>query len=116
MGKAHNKTKPRPVFEPVRIDPAAAPAEVERIPLFFIGEVEYSIPAEMDARTGLVAIRLVRERGLEAAAAYMMEESIGRDALKALINCEAATSAQIREIMANVQRMYMGDLEEMLGN
>jgi hypothetical protein len=29
---------------------------------------------------------------------------------------QAATSAQIREIMANVQRMYMGDLEEMLGN
>jgi hypothetical protein len=85
MGKAHNKTKPRPVFEPVRIDPAAAPAEAERIPLFYIGEVEYSIPAEMDARTGLVAIRLVRERGLEAAAAYMMEESIGRDALGALI-------------------------------
>lgn len=116
MGTVHSKTKPRPVFEPVRIDPAAVPEEVERIPLFYIGDQEYSIPAEMDARAGLVALGLVRERGLEAAAAYMMEEAIGRDAIRALVNCEAATGEQIREIMTNVQRMYMGDLEKMLGN
>lgn len=116
MGKAHNKTKPRPVFEPVRIDPAAAPEEVERIPLFYIGDQEYSIPAEMDARAGLKAIRIVRSQGLEVAAAWMVEESIGRDAMTALINCEAATRAQIQEILDNVKKMYMGDLEELLGN
>lgn len=115
MGKPHNKTKPRPVFEPVRIDPAAVPDEAERIPLFFIGEQEYSIPAEMDARSALVAMRLIRSQGLEAAASYMMEEAIGRDAITALIR-SPANNAQIKEILGNVQRMYQGDLEDMLGN
>lgn len=116
MGKTHKATKPRPVFEPVRIDPAAAPAEVERIPLFYIGDQEYSIPAEIDARAALVAMRLIKDRGLEVAAAYMMEEAIGRDGLNALIGCDAVTGDQIREILHNVQRMYMGDLEGLLGN
>lgn len=115
MGKTHNRTKPRPVFEPVRIDPAAAPEEMERIPLFYIGDQEYSIPAEMDARSALVAMRLIRTQGLEAAASYMMEEAIGRDAITALIRSNA-NNGQIKEILSNVQRMYMGDLEEMLGN
>lgn len=108
--------KPRPTITPVRIDPEAKPREIERIPLFYIGEKEYTIPAELSPNDALIALRMARTRGTVIAQSWMAEKGIGEEGMDDLIACDAITREQVKEILDNVQKMYLGDLEEMSGN
>lgn len=106
----------RPTITPTRINPEAEPKKVERIPLFYIGDDEYTVPAELSPQDGLIALRMVRTRGSDAATSWMVEKALGEKGYDALIACESITREQVKEILGNLQRMYMGDLEAMTGN
>lgn len=104
-------------FEPIIIETADEPAEVEQTHLFSIDGVEYFMPAELPPSVGLQAMEMVRSEGELVANAWMLEEVLGAEAYHALIACRDLTKVQMRQIADIVADQVMGALgDESEGN
>ena len=102
-------------FTPVRIDTSGAPVEQKVIPLFYLGETEYTGPEHVSARTALTALEVAAEKGNAAAAYHCLIECIGQDAYRALVDCPQLTFAQAQEILTNITAMYFGQATSVAG-
>lgn len=87
----------------------AAP-EVERIVVFTLDDVDYSMPNKPRPNVGIEYLRRARENA-ETAALYLLEEALGADAVAALAGHEDLTDADFKAVMATVQRVMLGGLE-----
>jgi hypothetical protein len=98
-------------FEPIRI---AADDEVveERVPLFYIGDDEYTIPAHIPRGVALQYLRHVAEVGHEVATAPLLIRVLGEDAYMALEQSKALTQEQLEKIVNIIVREALGDQEK----
>lgn len=94
-------------FEPIRI---AADDEVaeERIPLFYIGDDEYTIPKLIPPGVALQFMREAREHGRELAAAPLLIRVLGEDAYEALEQSKALSEDQMEWIINKVLDLALG--------
>lgn len=88
-------------FEPIRI---AADDEVveERVPLFYIGDTEYTIPKEIPPGVALQFLREAREHGRDLATAPLLTRVLGEEAYEALEQSRALTEDQMEWIIDKV--------------
>lgn len=88
-------------FEPIRIA-SDDEIEEERVPLFYIGDTEYTIPKEMPPGVALQFLREAREHGRDLATAPLLTRVLGEDAYEALEQSKALTEDQMEWIIDKV--------------
>lgn len=101
---------PKFEIQPVRIDPKAAPEQVERVPIFYIGDKEYTAKKRVDGRTALRMLRIGGEAGVEAMQWAMLEDGLGKQAIDDLIACEAVSDEQVKLIFTQLTQLYYGQV------
>jgi hypothetical protein len=79
-------------FEPIRIA-ADDDVEEERVPLFYIGDDEYTIPKDIPRGVALQYLRHASEVGHELATAPLLIRVLGEDAYMALEQSKAMKRA-----------------------
>ncbi|WP_030168932.1 hypothetical protein [Streptomyces sp. NRRL S-813] len=94
-------------FEPLRI---AANDDVveERVPLFYIGDDEYTIPKQIPPGVALQFLREAREHGRELATAPLLIRVLGEDAYEALEQSKALDEDQMEWIINKVLDLALG--------
>jgi len=118
---ARKRAAPKPVsgtgaldFEPIRIDSDDDVVE-ERVPLFYIGTTEYTIPKDIPPGVGLEYLRLAGEMGQELAAPTLLARVLGEDAYEALEKSKGLKDEQLRRIIQIVVDLSMGRREKQEG-
>lgn len=94
-------------FEPIRIAADDDVAE-ERVPLFYIGDTEYSIPKTISPGVALQFLREAREHGRELATAPLLIRVLGEDAYLALEESRALSEDQMEWIINKVLNLALG--------
>jgi hypothetical protein len=105
--------KPEPVIITTE-DESQEPQE--RIPVFTLDDVEYTMPAHIPASMSLRVLDMIRRVGQEAAVSWVLEEVLGDEAYQALLNCRSLKPSQLLAVMAVVQDHVLGAMEEAAGN
>lgn len=113
MAKAQNVQKAKPAPVVITTD---TEANEERLPVFSIDGVEYTMPAEVPASMALRVLDTIRRLGQEAAVSYLLEEVLGPEAYQALLNCRTLKPEQLKAVVAVVQDHVLGAVEETSGN
>jgi hypothetical protein len=85
-------------FEPIRIAPDEDVVE-ERVPLFYIGDDEYTVPTEIPPGVALQYLRQARESGHELATPPLLIRVLGEDAYMALEQSKAVKDDQLEQIV-----------------
>lgn len=91
----------------VKIDTAESEAAfdaAERVDIFEIDGKVYSMPKIVRAEIGLNYLRILRARGVDEATAYLMEETLGKEALTALSNVKGLTEKQFEAVQKSIRR------------
>lgn len=113
------KPKPTPLaagpdFEPIRIE-ADEDVVDERVPLFYIGDTEYTIPKEIPSGAALQYLRVAGERGEQFAAPILLTRVLGEDAYSALEESKGLTDKQLEQIIQLVVDLSLGRREKQEG-
>ncbi|HEY9353685.1 MAG TPA: hypothetical protein VIP28_10555 [Nocardioides sp.] len=101
-------------FEPIRID-ADDDVPEERVPLFYIGEDEYTIPKEIPKGVALQYLRHAAEVGHELATAPLLIRVLGEDAYTALEQSKGLKDDQLERIVDIIVKLALGKQEEKEG-
>jgi hypothetical protein len=112
---ARKRTAPKPApttadgtdFEPIRIV-ANEDAPQERVPLFYIGDTEYTAPKEISRGPILKYLRLAGEIGPEPAAPQLLIRVLGEESYMALEESDALTEEQFDAIVNEIIKRGMG--------
>ncbi len=98
-------------FEPIRIDADDTVTE-ERVPLFYIGDTEYTIPRDIPPGAALQYLRMAGERGEQYAAPILLTRVLGEDAYTALEQSKALKDDQLERIIKLVVDLSLGRAEK----
>lgn len=112
-----NKNKARAVkqkasYEPVRISTKDKVEEIERVPLFYIDDDEYTIPKKFAPNVGIQYLRDLNEDGRDFAVARLMKAALGSEAFDALADCESITKEQMEKINGMIIELALGAVDE----
>lgn len=99
----------------VRIDTKKA-AKVDREPLFYIDDKEFTIPVVVPPNVALAFIRDMRGGSYEQAIAKALDNLIGKKGVDMLAECEALTNEQMSQIMKVIEVKMMAAAEQLQGN
>lgn len=103
-------TAPADSFEPIRI-PANEDVPEARVPIFYIGDVEYTVPDSIPAGVALEYLRVSAAVGPDAASGVILTRVLGEDAYQALEQARGLTGEQLMQIVQLVVDRAMGALE-----
>lgn len=103
----------------LRLTPRAEPAA--RVPLFYIGDLEFTVPADPGANIALQYLHIAagqdcacikpHGRGEMAANDYLLTELLGEDGYQALREFDGLTTADLGQIIAIAVKITLGALE-----
>ncbi|MGW3196350.1 hypothetical protein ACWDBD_17525 [Streptomyces sp. NPDC001118] len=108
--------------EPSPLDPGAGEFEVlrltrrpdraeERVPLFYIDDVEYTVVKRPHVNVGLKMLELLRTEGEPAAQAYVLGKLLGPEGYAALLDYDDLTAEHYSHICKVAARLALGSLE-----
>jgi len=86
-------------------------ADEERVPLFYIDDVEYTIPKRPRMNVGLQFLHLSRDQDDSAAMDYLLAKLLGEDGYRALREYDDLTAEQFQQITEIASRLTLGALE-----
>lgn len=95
---------------PIRLDSAQAAArvdEAERIPIFELDGTTYSIPAAERADVAIEYLARSERDGDDVAAWYLLNETLGAEAVKALRGVKGLEASEFDGIMTRVRKVVM---------
>lgn len=104
-------------FVPIQID-ADDDTKVEepkRVPFFYIGEDEYTIPEEVPANVVMAYMLDVKEGGVEYAVSRALTDLIGEDAMAALADSTEVKPEQMGQILNIASELLMGAMQKAMG-
>ena len=101
-------------FEPIHIQ-ADDEVEEERVPLFYIGDTEYSIPRDIPPGVALQYLRTAGEVGEQFAAPTLLTRVLGEEAYEALESSRALKDDQLQRIIQIVIDLSLGRGEKKEG-
>lgn len=117
---ARKRAAPRPApaladdldeFEPIHI-PADEDVVEERVPLFYIGEDEYTIPKEIPPGYALEYLRVAAQVGEQLAAPTLLTRVLGEDAYMALETSRGLKEKQLTQIIDLIVKRALGSSEK----
>lgn len=83
----------------------------ERVPLFYIDDVEYTVLKRPNANVGLKMLELLRTQGEPAAQAYVLSKLLGPDGYAALLDYDDLEPEHYAHICKVAARLALGSLE-----
>lgn len=86
-----------------------APEEEDRIELFSIDGVSYSIPNKARPNVGLQYLFLCRTEGIPIAESWLAEEMMGREAYLALISFEDLDPTDYQKVVEIARNVVFGE-------
>ena len=86
--------------------------EIDRVPVFSINGTTYDMPATIKPHIALKYLWLLKDRGADYATAWLMEQVLGEEGFKALVDFEPLTPAQFNSIKDIVQEAALGATED----
>jgi hypothetical protein len=98
-------------FEPIRI-PANDEVVDDRVPLFYIGDDEYTIPRHVPRGVALQYLRQAGELGHELATPPLLIRVLGEDAYMALEQSKALEDDQLDRIVQLIVDLALGQQEK----
>lgn len=98
-------------FEPIHIQ-ADDEIEEKRVPLFYIGDTEYTIPEEIPKGVALQYLRHAAEVGHELATAPLLIRVLGETAYTALEQSKGLKGDQLEQIVGIIIRLALGEQEK----
>lgn len=101
-------------FEPIHIA-ADEDVEEERVPLFYVGDTEYTIPREIAPGVALQYLRQARESSHQLATPPLLIRVLGEDAYMALEQSKAVTEDQLEQIVSLIVDLALGQAEKKEG-
>lgn len=102
-------------YTPFRIDTSAPPIDHERIPIFYVDDVEYTIPKRVPAGVAMKALQLSAEQGRDVAAYFMVVDALGQDVVEMLQDSKHLELEDATALFSKLGRMYLGQMEAMAG-
>lgn len=84
---------------------------VGRVELFRLDGVVYTIPDRTRANIGLKYLWLEKEQGTGPAEQWLLEELVGEDGYRALMEYDHLETEDMERIMTIAQRVVLGSLE-----
>jgi hypothetical protein len=101
-------------FTPIRLQAPEAVQErpAGRVPLFYVGEKEYTIPVDVPGSLTLQALDMTAERGEVEATVWVMKKVLGEDGYKALLTHPDITKPELAAITKVVRELVFGEAEE----
>ena len=97
-------------YEVIRLD--AEPDETEeRVPLFYIGDTEYTVVKRPGMNIGLQYLHLARTSGQEIAVDYLLGKLLGDDGYRALREYDGLKPKDFERICEVAARLTLGALE-----
>jgi len=102
-------------FEPIHILADDDLEEEERVPLFYIGDTEYTIPKDIPPGVALQYLRTAGERGEQYAAPTLLTRVLGEEAYEALESSRALKDEQLQQIVQIVVDLALGRGEKKEG-
>jgi hypothetical protein len=105
-------------IEVLRITPRDGAAE--RVPLFYVGDTEFTMPAHPGANIALEYMEILAGSGDSADGAqkaeaqaytYLFRKMLGDDGYKALKDCDDLTMADLGQLISILVKHTMGALE-----
>lgn len=101
-------------IQPIRI-PAAGQTQqvpVGRVPLFYIGDTEHTIPVDVPGSLSLQALEQVAEHGEAIGTRWLMIQVLGDESYQALVNCKEITKYEMAQIQKVIRELVFGEQEE----
>ncbi len=113
---AAKRTRPRPAkvapltgdFEPVRIETRSEPVPVERVPLFYLDDVEYTVPTVIPRSVSFKVLKTLRASGEAAAGQHALELLLGEEGYEALTSSDDISDEQFEQIMQIAASLVFG--------
>jgi hypothetical protein len=100
----------------LRIKSSGSDAEQQRKPLFYIDDDEYTVPVRVGPNVGLKYLRILRTRGEEVGAAFMLETLLGTEGYEALMEYDELTDDQLTQIIEDASKIMMAAVETPKGS
>lgn len=97
-------------FEVLRLSSNPKRAE-ERVPLFYIDDVEYSVAKRPGVNVGLQFMHLYRTEGEQSAVDYLLGKLLGDDGYRALREYDDLTAEQFQQICEIATKLTLGAME-----
>lgn len=97
-------------FEVLRLT-TSSKANEERVPVFYIDDVEYTIPARPRMNIALQFMHLAREQGDSQAMDYLLGKLLGEEGYRALREYDDLLPEQFTQITEIATKLTLGALE-----
>lgn len=108
-------TDPWSGYAPFRYQPDAPAVEVERMPLFYMGDTEYTAPKRVSAPVALKALENAALKGVAFATYQVVLDSIGEDAFKVLTESHQVPYEEAQEMITQLGKVYFGQAMGLAG-
>jgi hypothetical protein len=95
----------------IRLSSGAKPEVEKRVALFYIDDVEYTVPEKPSPRNGLRYLWLLAKKGESEANFFLLSSLLGDKGYAALMNYKPLTDAQYNEIMNLAVKISLGNRE-----
>jgi hypothetical protein len=95
----------------IRLDSKAPRPETKRVPLFYIDDTEYTVPAKPSPTVGLKYLRLLAREGEGQANEFLLRSLLGEKGYVALMNYTALTEEQFDQVMERAVSIATGPKE-----
>lgn len=103
-------------FKPIRLSTKAEAPEVDRVPLFYIDDEEFSMPREVPPVQSVRFLRDLKDGDLPTATAKAFDDLLGPRALNRLARCKALKPEELKQIMDIIAEKMMAANDLLLGN
>ena len=92
--------------------PWNATSPTRRVPLFFVGDDEYTIPKDVPVGAALEYLRVAKDRGQEVAVGALLTRVLGEEAYVALEQSRGLKQDQLDQIVSLVMDLSLGRAEQ----
>lgn len=102
-------------YTPFRYQPDAPAVEDERMPLFYMGDTEYTAPRRVSAPVALQALENAALKGIPYATYRVVIDAIGEDAFKVLTDSHQVPYEEAQAMITQLGKVYFGQAMELAG-
>jgi hypothetical protein len=102
-------------YDPPRIVTTDAPADTERMPIFYVDDAAHTAPARVPAYVAVQAIKIGARQGPEAMTWHMVEKCLAPESIEVLETSEHITYEDAQRIFTQLGRLYYGQAQALAG-
>lgn len=108
-------TDPWAGYTPYRYAADAPAVEEERMPLFYIGDTEYTAPKRVSVSAALRCLEKAATNGVAAGTYAVLLEALGAETFQVLTDAKQVPYEEAQDMITRLSRLYFGQAMELAG-